>query len=145
MTIIAIILSLSVFANAFAVSEDKDSSNKDKSNNNNKKIPTPPDAGDSSQLVRAKDNNKDGSVGSSNNDDDNTHHQVKQIGRLFRSNNDDEANSINNIPVIPRMNFEVVNGTNSTTTMTTASVTIPICDGIVPGPCLDKTTGQIIP
>jgi hypothetical protein len=44
------------------------------------------------------------------------------------------------IPVIPRLNFDTINGTNAT-----ATVTIPVCDGIVPGPCLDKTTAQIIP
>jgi transcriptional regulator len=45
---------------------------------------------------------------------------------------------------VPQMNFDVVNNTNSTETAT-ATVTIPVCDGVVPGPCLDKTTGQIIP
>jgi hypothetical protein len=48
---------------------------------------------------------------------------------------------INNVPVIqplPVNSTVIVNGT-------TANVTMPICDGVVGGPCLDKITGQIIP
>jgi hypothetical protein len=171
--VLAAILSLSLFANAFAAvsEENNNDSNKDKNN----KTPLPPDAG---RIVRAKDANKNGPPpppggqgpfkpqccvngkkfisieggglkllgDSENSGSSNTnHHKVKQIDRLFRSNNDAaNTNNNNNIPVIPKMNFDVVNGTNSTETAT-ATVTIPVCDGIVPGPCLDKTTGQIIP
>jgi hypothetical protein len=70
------------------------------------------------------------------------------------SNNNDKIDKINNklhcsssdidnIPVIPPMNF--ANSTNGTTTTATATVTIPVCNGIVCGPCLDQNTGQIIP
>jgi hypothetical protein len=63
------------------------------------------------------------------------HHKIKEINQLFRCNDgDDNTGSSstainNNIPVIPQMNFAQVNGTNSTT----ATVTIPICDGITGG------------
>lgn len=88
------------------------------------------------------------------NDDDKTniggsssggsHHKVKEINRLFRSNDggsdsgSSSSSTLANIPVIPAQ-------VNSTNANTTATVTIAVCDGIVPGPCLDKTTGQIIP
>jgi hypothetical protein len=41
----------------------------------------------------------------------------------------DGSNIINNIPVIPQMNFA------TTTNGTTANVTIPVCNGVVRGPC----------
>lgn len=68
-----------------------------------------------------------------------THHKVNE----FRSNGDNSGSSaIDSIPVIPEMNFDTVNGTNSTEI---ATVTIPVCNGVLPGPYLDKTAGQIIP
>jgi hypothetical protein len=130
--LLALIISTSVFGNALAAYAAADHQGDDKPD----KVHPVPDAGTKPTRIDDGNNNND----NSNNDNSNNHHdsKVKEINKLFRSGS-------NNDNVIPRMNFEVVNGTNSTTTTTTATVTISICDGIVPGPCLDKTTGQIIP
>jgi hypothetical protein len=72
------------------------------------------------------------------------HGKIGKINRLFRSDSigNTGSSALDNIPVIqPLFN----NSTNTTSSTTTATVTIPVCDGILPGPCLDKTTGQIIP
>jgi hypothetical protein len=55
--------------------------------------------------------------------------------KFFRSGN----NEIKEIPVIPRINFA------TTANETTANVTIPVCNGVVGGPCLDPNTHTIIP
>jgi hypothetical protein len=55
--------------------------------------------------------------------------------KFFRGHN----NEIKEIPMIPQMNFA------TTTNGTTANVTIPICNGVVGGPCLDPNTHTIIP
>lgn len=76
-----------------------------------------------------------------------THHKVKQINRLFRSDNIETGSSaLDNIPEL-QPSFNNNNNTNTTSgsTATTATVTKPVCGGVVPGPCLDKTTGQIVP
>jgi len=66
------------------------------------------------------------------------HGKIGKINRLFRSSNDDSGSSaIDSIPVIQPLNVTQANAT--------ATVTIPVCDGVRGGPCLDKTTGQIVP
>jgi hypothetical protein len=54
-------------------------------------------------------------------------------------NDDNRGSTIDNIPVIPQMNFA------TTTNGTTANMTIPVCNSIVGGPCLDPNTHTIIP
>src|ERR1041385_5186084 len=49
-----------------------------------------------------------------------------KVNKFFRGHN----NEIKEIPLTPQMNFAQTNGTNAT-------VTIPICNGVVGGPCLD--------
>jgi hypothetical protein len=141
---LAAILSLSLFANVYATTESKPSGDQSATD--------APHSGDKPDRItkcfgpcdHRVDNTDNGGIEVHNND--NSHHKVKDINKLFRSSKNDNSGSgaIDNIPVIPKMNFDVVNDTNSTATAT-ATVIIPICDGIVPGPCLDKTTGQIIP
>jgi hypothetical protein len=99
-------------------------------------------AGASSCAVRAPSGNDNGGGGSSSGH----HHDGKigKINRLFRSNNNIDTGqaALDSIPVIQPLTPEQLNGTNATKT---ATVTIPVCDGVVGGPCLDKTTGQIVP
>jgi hypothetical protein len=90
-------------------------------------------------------NNNDGSGGSSTDSGGSHHHSSKigKIDRLFRSDSADTGQAaLDSIPVIQPLTPEQLNGTNLTKT---ATVTIPVCDGVVGGPCLDETTGQIIP
>jgi hypothetical protein len=70
--------------------------------------------------------------------------RIHKIDSLFRSNNnvmDTGQAALNNIPVIQPLNFDNATTTNNAT----ATVKIPVCNGLVGGPCLDKVTGQIIP
>jgi hypothetical protein len=140
-SVMAAILSLSVFVNAFADTDDVQTPKS-----------KPPGTGGPHKPEYCKNGKKfipiEGGGGQLLDDDngnaDSRHdHKVNEINKLFRSkggggNNDDGSSSA--IANIPAMNFDTVNGTNST-----ATVTIAVCDGIVPGPCLDKTTGRIIP
>jgi hypothetical protein len=64
---------------------------------------------------------------------------IKKLFRTGKHHSDSSSEILNSIPVIPKLDF---NATNSTTT---ATVTIPVYDGLRGGPCIDKTTGQIIP
>jgi hypothetical protein len=50
-----------------------------------------------------------------------------------------KSSAADSIPVIPKMNFA------NTANGTTANVTIPVCNGVVGGPCLDPNTHTIIP
>jgi hypothetical protein len=59
----------------------------------------------------------------------------KNDTKFFRGHN----NEIKEILVIPQMNFATT--TNGTTA---ANVTIPVCNGVVGGPCLDPNTHTII-
>ena len=113
----------------------------------------PPDSGKTTQAIRADENVGNPMCGSrlctatpvikandNNNGGHGIHHKIKTINKLFHS---DTGSALDSIPVIPKLNF---NATNSTSTSsTTATVTLPICNGVVPGPCFDKSTRQIIP
>jgi hypothetical protein len=151
--ILAALVSLSAFAHAYADTEvtpgKKIALNRPHDTVQTAKVPDHgniPDyskcAGASSCAVRAPSGNDNGGGGSSSGH----HHDGKigKINRLFRSNNNIDTGqaALDSIPVIQPLTPEQLNGTNATKT---ATVTIPVCDGIVPGPCLDKTTGQIIP
>jgi hypothetical protein len=74
----------------------------------------------------------------SNNNNDGITDKIDTINSLFRSGGHHKGSIT--IPTIPQMQFPT-----TTANGTTANVTIAVCDGIVPGPCLDRTTGQIIP
>jgi hypothetical protein len=63
-------------------------------------------------------------------------HKDKDHAKLFQGHN----NEIKEVPAIPQMNFATI--TNGTTR---ANVTIPVCNGVVGGPCLDPNTHTIIP
>jgi hypothetical protein len=43
---------------------------------------------------------------------------------------DTDKAALDSIPVVPRMNFDTANAT--------ATVTIPVYEGVVPGPCLAR-------
>jgi hypothetical protein len=55
------------------------------------------------------------------------------------SNVGQKSSAADSIPVIPKMNFA------NTANGTTANLTIPVCNGVVGGPCLDPNTHTIIP
>jgi hypothetical protein len=131
-------LSLTMASKAFVASDDGDSKTKFAPGNNR---PAPHVNCQCVETGKFPDKNKGGDGGATDNGGS-THNKVGKINRLFRSNNIETGSSaLDSIPVIPKMNFDTVNGTNYTSTKT-ATVTIPVCDGVVPGPCLDKKTGQ---
>jgi hypothetical protein len=122
----------------FAAADEKQTFTKDENGNTN-------GAGvDERNAVRANDPKP-----TSSSDGGNSHnpiHKIPTINKLFRSGSSghhhkvgNSSSVLNSIPVIPKLNF--ANNTNATT----ATVTLPLCDGLRGGPCLDKTTGQIIP
>jgi hypothetical protein len=68
------------------------------------------------------------------------HNKIKEINGLFHGSvGNDGSGIINNVPVIPQMNFA------TTADGTTANVTIPVCSGVIGGPCLDPNTHTITP
>jgi hypothetical protein len=165
--ILAAILSLSTIATAFA--DDGGTDGKSKSSpsgddsgthrpqkqeqKQNQKVGTIPDyrkcsSGSSCASIARDDNNNNNNGGneggSAGNGDNFIDHKIKTINRLFRGNSNNNGDTgqsaLDNIPVIQPLTPAQLNGTNAT-----ATVTIPVCDGIVSGPCLDKTTGQIVP
>lgn len=149
---VAAILSLSVlFAHAYGTADDNDNSNGgDHTRVADTHVPAHVNCqcAQTGKFPTKKDdsNNGGGSIGNDNSGGS-SHHKVSNINRLFRSDSigNTGSSALDNIPVIQPL-FSNNNNTNTTSSTTrTATVTIPICDGIVSGPCLDKSTGQIIP
>jgi hypothetical protein len=72
-------------------------------------------------------------IHSNNDDNDNQKDHSDHDKHFFRGHNKE-------MPSIPQMNFAT-----TATNGTTANVTVPICNGIVGGLCLDPNTHTIIP
>jgi hypothetical protein len=148
--ILSAILSLSVFANAFAV-EEQQKSNTDKAVDAVKEArkllggDKPPSGGLDCCIHGKKFISLEGGGANIILDDTNSngrhglhHNKIDKINRLFRSDGNDNIGSsaIDNIPVIPPTNFTAA--TNETTANVTTTTS---CNGIVSGLCLDQNTG----
>lgn len=116
-SVMAAILSLFVFANAFAADDDDDN------------VSVPKNIRDKSGRVvtatpvKNLDDKPDkitkcfGPCDHRTGPNDNADSRISKINRLFRSSSNNGGGSIDNIPVIPKMNFDTVNGINSTATV----------------------------
>jgi hypothetical protein len=82
-------------------------------------------------------------IATQDNNNNGLSHKIDKINSLFHSGagHHTKGSAIDSIPVIPKMNF----ATTANGTTTTANVTIPVCNGVVGGPCLDPNTRTIIP